>query len=182
MISFQGLDADRHIIEAYSGTESAAGIARVLTLITHFAATGTVRQRFPFSDSAQVYLKGTEDGSFNWKMVATVSGALALGVSGNALYDLTKAVISSALGEHYKTSNSEVSEVVYRKLGDFDALVEAVEPALKKAHYGVGQTASRIVIREKNEREVVIELNEKSKSYLTDSVNGGSSEQDVSIS
>lgn len=182
VISFQGLDADEHRIEAYSGIESAAGIARALTLITHFAATGIVRHRFPFSENAQVYLEGTEDGSFNWKIAASVSGALALGITGNALYDLTKTVVSSALGETYEPRNPQVSEVMKKRSGDFDALVEAVEPALKKAHYGVGQTASRIIIREKNEREIVIELNEKSKSYLLDSVDGGLSEQDVSVS
>ena len=58
-ISFEGLDADEHRIEAYAGIESAAGIARALTLIAHFAATGKVRHRFPFSENAQVYLEGT---------------------------------------------------------------------------------------------------------------------------
>lgn len=181
-ISFQGLDADDHRTEAYAGIESAAGIARVLTLIAHFAATGKVRHRFPFSENATVYLEGTEEGSFNWKMVVTVAGGLALGMTGNALYDLTKAAINSALGERYESENQSVSNVVASRSGDYDALVAAIEPALKKAHYGVGETASRITIRENSRREIIVELNRVSKSYLLDSIDDGLSEQDVSVS
>lgn len=64
-ISFRGLDADRGHIEALAGIESAAGIARALTLIGHYAATGSVRHRFPFDDTVKFYLEGTEEGSFN---------------------------------------------------------------------------------------------------------------------
>jgi hypothetical protein len=46
-ISFRGLDADAGHVEAFSGIESAAGIARALTLIGHYAATGVVRHRYP---------------------------------------------------------------------------------------------------------------------------------------
>ncbi|MCZ8324933.1 MAG: hypothetical protein O9283_06700 [Sphingomonadaceae bacterium] len=182
IISFQGMDADDHRIEAYAGIESAAGIARALTLIAHFASTGKVRHRFPFSPDAQVFLEGTEEGSFNWRMVVQISGALALGMAGNALYDLTKSVIATALGESYEVSNSTVQSAMKSRSGDYDALVEAIEPALKKAHYGIGETATKIIIREKSEREVIIELDARSKSYLFDSADGGLSSQDVSVS
>lgn len=181
-ISFQGLDADDHRIEAYAGIESAAGIARALTLIAHFAATGNVRHRFPFSENATVYLEGTEDGSFNWKMAVSVVGSLALGMSGNALYDLTKAAVTSALGESYEPQNHSVADVVSHRSGDFDSLVAAIEPALKKAHYGVGETATTITISENTTRSVVVRLDSSSKSFLNDSVDGGLSEQDVSVS
>lgn len=181
-ISFQGLAADDHRIEAYAGIQSAAGIARALTLIAHFASTGKVRHRFPFSPDAQVFLEGTEEGSFNWQMVVQVSGALALGMTGNALYDLSKSVIATALGERFEVSNESVNSAIKNKTGDYHALVEAIEPALKKAHYGIGETASKIVIRERSEREVIIELDARSKSYLFDSADGGLSAQDVSVS
>ena len=181
-ISFQGLDADDHRIEAYAGIESAAGIARALTLIAHFAATGKVRHRFPFSENSTVYLEGTEEGSFNWKMVVTVVGSLGLGMSGNALYDLTKAAVHSALGEVYEPENQSVSTVVARRSGDFDSLVAAIEPALKKAHYGVGETATTITIRDNSTREIIVRLDENSKAFLLDSIDAGLSEQDVSVS
>lgn len=181
-VSFQGLDADDHHIEALSGIESAAGLARSLTLIAHYASTGVVRHRFPFSENALVFLEGTEDGSFNWKMAVQISGALALGLSTNAIYDLTKTVLMRSIGEDHDPSNEQVAALARKKTGDLDALVEAIEPAMKKAHYGIGQTATRIIISETNNKRVVIEFDQTSKSFLMDSVDGGLSEQDVSVS
>jgi hypothetical protein len=61
-------------------------------------------------------------------------------------------------------------------------LVEAVEPALKKAHYGIGETASQIIIQESSTRKVIVTFDRTSKDYLMESVDSGDSEQDVSIS
>lgn len=182
IISFQGLDADDHRIEALSGIESAAGIARTLTLIAHYAATGVVRHRYPFTDRAQVYLEGTEEGSFNWKIAVAIAGTLAVGMAESALYDLTKTVIMRAIGEENEPDNEQVKAFSEDRNGDVDALVEALEPALKKAHYGIGQTATKIIIKEKHTTEIIVELDERSKSYLLDNIDGDVTEQDVSVS
>lgn len=39
IVSFQGGDADDHVVEAYAGAESLVGISRSLALIAHYAAT-----------------------------------------------------------------------------------------------------------------------------------------------
>jgi hypothetical protein len=182
IISFQGLDADLGHIEAYAGIESAAGIARSLTLIAHYAATGSVRSRFPFDDTVKLFLEGTEPGSFNWKVVLTTAGALALGLSTNAIYDLTKLVLVKAIGGEPTQLSDEVKQLNERRSGDIDALVEAVEPALKKGHYGIGETASRIVIKEESRRTVIVEFDRTSKQYLLDNLKDDVTEQDVSVS
>jgi len=46
-ISFTGLEARRHHIEANEGLESLSGLAHAATLVAHFVVTGTVRQRQP---------------------------------------------------------------------------------------------------------------------------------------
>jgi hypothetical protein len=182
MVSFQGLDADKGIVEAFAGIESAAGIARCLTLIAHYAATGEVRYRYPFSDNVQFYLKATEEGSFNWRLVLAVTGPLALGLSTNAIYDLSKLVLTKAIGGEVHQISPEVEKVNEQKSGDIDALVEAVEPALKKGHYGIGSTISKIEIIESTSKRTVVHFNEDSKRYLSDSINADTDVQDVSIS
>lgn len=182
IVSFQGLDADHHRIEALSGIESAAGIARALTLIAHYAATGVVRHRYPFSDRAQVFLEGTEEGSFNWKVAVAIAGTLAVGIAENAVYDLTKTVVLRAIGDDHEPDDRDVKALAERRSGDIDALVEAVEPALKKAHYGIGQTASKIVIKETHTTEIIVKFDERSKAYLLDNIDGELGEQDVSVS
>ena len=91
-------------------------------------------------------------------MVVSIVGPLALGMTGNALYDLTKTAITTAVGEEATPNNTSVSNVVARRSGDFDALVEAIEPALKKAHYGIDKTATKITIRDNSQRELIVEL------------------------
>ena len=182
IISFEGRDADDGRLEAYSGIESAAGIARSLTLIAHYAATGQVRQRFPFDDTAQFYLVSTEQGSFRWRLVLNIVGSLALGMTGNGLYDLSKLVMAKAIGEEPTHLSQEIKQINERKSGDIDALVEAIEPALKKGHYGIGETADRIIIKEETSHEVIVSFDDASKRYLLGSIEADIDAQDVSIS
>lgn len=181
-VSFRGLDADNGHIEAYSGIESAAGIARALTLIAHYAATGVVRHRFPFDETVRFYLEDTEEGSFNWKFAVSVGGSLALGIAGNGIYDLTKLAMAKAIGEEPTELSKQVESINEGRSGDIDALVEAIEPALKKAHYGIGETAHEIVIEETNTKRVIVKFDRGSKSYLQDSMEGDDDVQDVAIS
>lgn len=181
-ISFRGLDAEEGHIEAFAGIESAAGIARALTLIAHYAATGSVRRRFPFDDTIQFYLEGTEQGSFNWKLSAAIAAPLALGLATNAIYDLSVLAIGRAIGEEPAGISQEVEKLNKDKSGDIDALVEAIEPALKKAHYGIGETAREIVIEETTTRRVMVKFDSLSASYLKDSVQADDDIQDVAIS
>jgi len=182
LISFQGLDADDGRIEAFAGIESAAGISRSLALIAHYAATGVVRHRFPFSEDIQFYLEGTEEGSFNWRLALAASGGLAMGLTTNAVYDLGKLVLTRAIGEEAAPTTQEVENINKHKSGDIDALVEAIEPALKKGHYGIGGTALKIVIKEEQSRTIIVTFDEDSKQYLSESIDAGSDVQDVSVS
>jgi hypothetical protein len=84
IISFKGGDADQGHIKAFAGIESAAGIARSLTLIGHYISTGVVRHRFPFDEGVQFFLEGTEEGSFNWQ-IRMVVGTIGLGLATNAI-------------------------------------------------------------------------------------------------
>lgn len=182
IISFSGLDADKGRIEAFSGIESAAGLARALTIVGHYAATGQVRRRFPFDPTVQFYLDGTEEGSFNWQIAVKFGGPLALGLATNGLYDLIKLAFTKAASGDEPAVSAPVESINQGRSGDIDALVEAVEPALKKAHYGINETATRITLRESQSKTVVVEFDSQSKSYLKDSIKSNDDTQDVIIS
>lgn len=181
VVSFRGMDADEGRISALAGIESAVGLARVFTLVGHYAATGTVRRRFPFDDGVQFFLEGTEEGSFKWKFTV-VAGTVALGLTTSGIYDLIKLVGAKAIGEEPTSLSQDVSLLNETKSGDIDALVEAIEPALKAAHYGIGETIDEIVLEEKSTSRVIIRFDSSSKRYLSASVNGEVQAQDVSIS
>lgn len=181
IVSFLGGDADDHRIEAFAGLESAAGIARALALIGHYAATGEVRYRYPFSNDVQFFLEGTEDGSFNWKF-KVIAGTVAVGLATNAIYDLGKLVLNKAIGNEPTEISESVQELDQKRSGDIEALVEAVEPALKKGHYGVGNTIEKIEIYEETSRKVIVHFDENSKTYLQSTNEGGNDIQLVTVS
>lgn len=181
IISFRGLDADRHVIEAYTGSESLAGISRSLALVANYAATGVIRQRIPFSDAAQFYIEALSPGSLNVKYAGIV-GSVALGLSINGLYDLAKLTFNYAIGQEVAVSDPAVQELNKNRGGDIEALVEAIEPALKRGHYSIGRSVNEIVIINGDSNKVIVNFDDASKSYLESSAVTEEDLKDVSVS
>ena len=186
MVTFSGLDADAGHLDVFSGVESMAGIARALTLIAHYCATGEVRHRFPFTDDVKFFLEGTEEGSFKWRLrlfvAAAASNPLAINLASNVIYDISKLVITRAIGQEPKDITQDVQSLDRAKGGDINALVEAIEPALKKGHYGVGGTANSVTISEEYSKKIIIKFDQSSKDFLLQDIHGDDSSQQVSIS
>jgi hypothetical protein len=180
VIRFTGLDANQGHVEIFTGLESASGIGRSLALIAHYAATGEVRRRFPFSDDVRFYLESTDEGSFKFK-VGVVASSVAIGIGTNGIYDLGKLVLAKAIGEQPSQISRDVKSLDDTKSGDIEALVEAVEPALKKGHYAIGTSVQKIEIYEETTKKVVVTFDDQSKTYLNTNVPAGNDVQDASI-
>lgn len=175
-ILFEGDLADAHKLPGLEGTQSLEGIGRSLTLISHFAATGEVRQRFPFSDAFSVNLLAFEAGSFRTifgvtidttatlKWLAPVIGVgIVQGVAGNIAYDLMKYTFSSATGQAADKSPM-VAELESKRSGDVSALQEAITPSLKRSHSVINSGAQQITIN--GNGNVVTIYNQESKEFL----------------
>lgn len=184
IVSFRGADADQHRIDAYSGSESIAGISRSLALVAHYAATGVVRRRYPFSDDLGFYIEAVEPGSFNWRyaLIGVALPTIGLGLTTNAVYDLGKLAFSRAIGHTATGLDTEVEKIDAERGGDIEALVEAIEPALKRGHSGIGETASQIVIVNGSNNRTLVSFDESSKDYLSQTIDGKIDTQDVSVS
>lgn len=186
IVTFEGLDARRGHIEAFSGIESMAGVARALTLIAHYAATGEVRHRFPFTDDLRFYLEDTEEGSFKWRLklaiAAGLASPLAISMGHSAVYDIAKTVLTRCIGGEPERVSPEVKDLDRTRGGDINALIEAIEPALKKGHYGIGETTQTITISEEHKTTYVVRFDSSSKDYLYQSIEGDDDSQQVSIS
>jgi hypothetical protein len=186
IVTFDGLDARDGHLEAFAGIESMAGIARALTLIAHYAATGEVRHRFPFTDELRFYLEDTEEGSFKWRLKLVIAAALASplinDLTHDAIYDIIKTVATRCIGQEPSTVSPEIKALDRTEGGNINALIEAIEPALKKGHYGVGETTRKITIKEEHSTTVIVTFDNESKQYLTQDVPGDDDVQQVSIS
>lgn len=62
---FTGDEAVRNQLPAYEGSKSIQGVARSLVLVSHYLATGEVRQRAPFTSSIKVLIQPSRPGSFD---------------------------------------------------------------------------------------------------------------------
>lgn len=89
-------------------------------------------------------------------------------------------MLNKAIGNGDVPVSSEIDNLDEKSGGDVEALVEAVEPALKKAHYGIGNTVTQIVIIEGN-NNIVASFDQKSKDYLQNDVKRPLDVRDVSV-
>ncbi len=176
-ISFIGLEARRHHIEANDGLEALAGLAHAATLVAHFVATDTVRQRQPYDDGLRFYFEDTRPGSLT--VFLALGGSLAMGAAGNLTYDLLKIIWKKAIGSG-EDGDVELDGRAYRS-GDLDALTEAVSPSLLRGHAWIGRHSEQ-KISIKTGREILLELDQSTKDYLKNEVpEEGESVQDVSV-
>ncbi|VVT27653.1 conserved hypothetical protein [Sphingomonas aurantiaca] len=175
-ITFTGLEARRHHIVANEGLESLAGLAHAATLVAHFVATNSVRQRQPYDERLQFFFQETRPGSLT--ALLALGGGLAMGAAGNAVYDLLKIVWSKATGSG-EDSDAQIGDRIYRS-GDIDALTEAASPSLLRGHSWIGHHEQRISI--KKGRDLLVDFNQTTKDYLKNEIfEEGQSVQDVSV-
>jgi hypothetical protein len=184
ILKYEGLDADEHRLDAQFGGESLAGVGHALTLVSHYAATGVVRQRAPYSEETRFYFTAARPGSVDWLMQVVVNNpdAVMVGLGVNGVTELVKYVFSRAVGKTPKIEHPVVKALDHDRSGDLEALVEAVEPALKRAHRVIGASAQHITIINGSNNNVLVGFDAGSKAYLEEDVDRGRDTQDVSVS
>ena len=183
IVKYEGLDADEHRLDAHFGGESLAGLGHALTLVSHYASTGIVRQRAPYSEDARFYFTGAQNGSLDWlvQLVTSNPDAIIVGLGINGVTELVKYIFLRAIGKSSKINSSGVKELDENRSGDLEALIEAVEPSLKRAHRAIDESAKTITIINGNNNHVMVGFDHSSKRYLEDDVDTGQDQQDVSV-
>lgn len=182
-------DDHSNLIPAVSGGRSIEGVAHATRIVLHFAATGQVRAREPFDDEIELYLAPPKTGSFvvdlfsnvDWK--DAIVGGVLVGVPASivaaSIYDLIKHAFSSAAGMKSQPKTPPVQSMERDKSGTFDALLDAVTPGLKRAHYPIGGGVNIINVSGDNNTVV---FNEASRQYLFTSIKQpGEQVADVSV-
>jgi hypothetical protein len=179
---FEIEEPSSHRLPAYEGSQSIQGIARGLVLATHFAATGVVRHRAPFSSDLQVYIEPPRRGSLEaiYQIVSDpavqVAGTLGISVTGAFLYDFMKTIFSRSVGKSTDPSNAGVQEIDDTRSGDMDA----IEPSLRLGHKAINYGANNIVIIQGDNN--VVKLDHNTKEYVERSeLSQIVEEQDLSV-
>jgi hypothetical protein len=165
-LSFNGLDADNHLIQFYDVAQALAGFERSLALTLHAVLNDEVITQAPSLKGAEIFCSPPEDGS--WKTVALVVGGIwAAGqvshdsVVGHIMYSAYDYVVSESLGVHvdfdkslgqlYEESRPKNLNLKKLEQSRLDGVVEKCEASIKNMH--------RPIIKSESAESAKIEFN-----------------------
>lgn len=173
VVSLQGSMADESQVPAFTSLESAHGLSQALMMIIHFAQSGEIRRR-NFKDlDVDVRLSGTREGSFEFLFEYSQYAPFLIQAYGEALgngsWQLIKTVFNRAIGLRGENEIEDAERDGRINAGDLGALIQAVEPSIRKAHSVVNHGASNVNIFINGDKNA-ISLDATSKEYMYESV------------
>jgi hypothetical protein len=152
-VSFAGELAESARIPVYEGSDSLWGISRSLMIAVNYLAEGRVRRRDFVQRDYQINLVAYQPGSFETVIeiltnpyAQGVGGVLGGGVAGNLLTDFIKSIFRRAVGEKAEPTIEAMEAEGTLNAGDTGAIVDAIEPAMRRAHTIINHGAGNITI------------------------------------
>jgi hypothetical protein len=174
-LAFHGGEAERNRLPAHEGSISLEGMTWTISLISHYAATGEIKSRGALSEQARVYLSPSRQGSYLQDLwielttpeslfVTTVAGAYVVGTAGQVVNSLIVSSVQGVCGLAGKLLNKE--EKILKKLpsGDREALIDRIEPSMKRAHTVIDEGATKLEIR--RGYTPLVTLDGRTKAYV----------------
>ena len=175
-IKFEGEEADKHRLEAYDGIKSIDGLIRVARIATHYAATGEVRFRAPYTDLLETHISLTQEGSFEMVFEQVSKLTQGAGQAKKKADVLMNRILRRGTGQ---AENEELvigDEVI--PSGDIDAMVEAAQGGLKSAHRWITSDQKTISV---DDDGGVVELALETREYVEETDYGEETTRDVSV-
>ncbi len=180
-----GDTADQHQFQGYDGYMALAGFAWTLSLVTHYAETGKIRQRGEFDGRHAVRATALEEGSVIADFFVhlqnnpvDIFGAAAGGLAGaNFLNSLVRRVIGKNLGQQADDETIAQLLASRARAGDVEALVAITEAPIRQTHSVIGAGADEILISGGININPINTFNAITKEYVRQNV-----EDDTEIS
>lgn len=179
IIKFKGGLAEEHKLPAYAAAQALTGLTRSILIPLAYLAEGKVRHRKIEHEGYQLNLITLREGSVDTILqLITDPDALALlvNVLGDGAKDAAKefvkdfflSIIRRCVGKSATKEVEALEEEEKLPSGDMEALVEAIEPAMRDAHRTIGNGTTQIIIIS-GDRNVVT-LNSATKAYVMESI------------
>jgi hypothetical protein len=186
-VRLQGSDADRHLMPAYDGFNSLAGLGLTLSLTAHYAETGQIRRRGDYLGRHSVKATVLQPGSVLTDFIVSLPKLVFLPNSASDVRkraffnDLFQRVLDRNIGVERDPTTDELNELLGRRDGDLEALVAATEPSVRQAHSVIGEGAQVMDIY--GGKHQVSTFNGSTKQYVNGTiVDRTVFEKDVSVS
>jgi hypothetical protein len=172
-VSLTGGMSDDHVVPAFTSLESAHGLSQALTMVLYFAQTGEIRRR-NFKDlDVIVTLKPAQSGSFEFVFEFSQFAPYLMEAYGKGLANASWKLIETVFNRATGLAGSKEIEAAENdgriNTGDLGALVQAVEPSLRRGHSVINHGASNITILVQGDGNV-INLDANSKEYMLESI------------
>lgn len=130
-----------HALSAYDAAQALYGIARSLSITTHYAVNGRVIKQATSLTNAKVLVTPPRAGSFEFIVpivdlvtsrevvqgtISTVAGGLILGLAG--------LIYRRATGQPEQKLGEDVAKLQRERHGDIDALTETIDQDIQRIH------------------------------------------------
>lgn len=130
-------------LSAYDGAQALYGIARSLSITTHYVIHKRIIKQAPSLKGARILIAPPKAGSFEFiapiiDLASSGSQPIVLtsmsGLSFNFLSDLTKLLYRRLSGLSEKPETDELDNLLRRKSGDVDSLADAIGEDIVRLH------------------------------------------------
>lgn len=177
-IKFEGAEADDHRLEAYEGIKSLEGLIRVARIATHYAATGEVRFRAPYTDLLESQISQIQNGSLEmlFDYASRITDQIASSDAKTKAEALFNFLIRRGTGQT-EDEDLEVEGVTIPS-GDVAAMAEASESALKAAHRWIDRDSKSISVFD---GDTPTRLDEGTREYVEEEIMGEEQTRDVTV-
>lgn len=137
-------------VPAFASLESLQGFSQAMMIVLHYAHTGKIRRRRFKELDTDLRLVATREGSFDFvfefqDLVPFFLEAYGKGMA-NASWELVKSVFLSAIGAGGSEKIQDAEKHGAIDAGDLGALIQAAEPAIRRAHSVINHGSGNINI------------------------------------
>ena len=178
-IKFEGEEADHHKLEAYEGIKSIEGFIRVARIATHYAATGEVRFRAPYTSMLETQISQINNGSFEmiFDYASRIADALEFDAKKTKAEAIFNHLVARGTGQTDEDGDLPVGEDVVPS-GDIAAMSEASEAGLKAAHRWIDRDNKTVKVIDGEDH---IQIDSGTKNYVEEEIIGDEITRDVSV-
>jgi hypothetical protein len=172
---YDGGAASEGFLPAHNGATSLEGMTWTLTLIGHYAATGKIKARGELSPEIRIFLVPPRQGSFIQEVwieltqpdnifLTSIVGSYVVGSVTQALNSLITSTIKQVCGIAVELLKADQDALAKLPSGDREALIDKIEPSMRRAHTIIGEGANTLDIR--MNKTPMLRLDHGTKAYV----------------
>ena len=156
-LSYTGEDADHSRLPAHNGAISIEGMTWSFSIISHYAATGKIKTRGELSPRIKTFLVPARRGSYLQELwvwitepenlfMTSVIGSYTVSTVGQIVNSLIASSIRRVCGLEAGLSTAHAAKLDKLPSGDREALIDRIEPSMRRAHEVIEDGASTLRI------------------------------------